>query len=78
MTAKMKMMIQRTTIRLEIEATVPFMIVRISLRDFHDLASLKTLNSLKDLNMDKPLAPSARNSTMDKTTITKSKSFALS
>ena len=78
MTAKMKMMIQRTTIRLEMEATVPFMIVRMSLRDFHDLANLNTLSSLKDLSMERPLAPSARNSTIDKTTITKSKSFALS
>ena len=72
------MMIQRTTIKLEIEATVPFMMVKMSLRDFHDLASLNTLSSLKDLSIERPLAPSARNSTIDKTTITKSKSFALS
>ena len=78
MTAKMKMMISRTNTRLEMEATVDFMMVRMSLRDFQDLASLKTLNSLKDLNMDNPLTPSANNSTMDNTTITKSKSLALS
>ena len=46
-----------------------------SLSDFHDLANLKTLSNLKDLNMDNPSIPSARSSTKDNTTMTKSKTF---
>ena len=43
MTAKMKMMMQRTKVRLERAPTVFIMIVRMSFRDFQDLASLNTL-----------------------------------
>ena len=39
----MKMMIQRTKVRFESAPTVFIMIVRMSFRDFHDLASLNTL-----------------------------------
>ena len=46
--------------------------------DFQDLASLKTLRSLKDLNIERPFTPSARSSTIERTTIMKSKSLALS
>jgi hypothetical protein len=43
MTAKMKMMMQRTKVRLDSAPTVFIMIVRMSFRDFQDLASLNTL-----------------------------------
>ena len=43
MTAKMKMMMQRTKVRLERAPTVFIMIVRMSFKDFQDLASLNTL-----------------------------------
>ena len=45
MTAKMKIMIQRTKVRLDRAPTVFIMIVRISFKDFHDLANLNTLNT---------------------------------
>ena len=64
--------------RLEREPIVDFMIDKISLRDFQDFASLKTRSNLNDLNMESPLTPSAKSSTIDRTTITKSKSLALS
>ena len=51
------------------------MMVRISLRDFQDLASLKTLRSRKDLRTERPLMPSARSSTSESKTMTKSKMF---
>ena len=44
-TAKMKMMMQRTKVRLDRAPTVFIMMVRISLRDFQDLANLNTLDS---------------------------------
>ena len=47
MTAKMKMMMHRTKVRLERAPIVFAMIVRISLRDFQDLANLNTRRSLK-------------------------------
>ena len=75
MTAKIKMMIQRTKMRFEREGIVLAIMVRMSLRDFQDFASLNTLNNLNDLNMDRPLTPSNSNSTRDKATITKSKQF---
>ena len=75
MTAKMKMMIQRTNTRLERAPTVFPMIVKMSLSDFQDFASLKTLNKRNDLSIDKPLTPSARSSTKERATITKSKQF---
>ena len=74
----MKMMMQRTKVRLEREPIVDFMIVKMSFRDFQDFASLKTLSNLNDLSMERPLTPSANSSTIDNTTITKSKSLALS
>ena len=43
MTAKMNMMIQRTKVKFERAPTVFIMIVRISFKDFQDLASLNTL-----------------------------------
>ncbi len=43
MTAKMKMMMQRTNVRLESAPTVFIMMVRMSFKDFQDLASLNTL-----------------------------------
>ena len=75
MTAKIKMMIQRTKMRLDREGIVLAMIVRMSLSDFQDFASLKTLNKRKDLSIERPLTPSNSNSTRDKATITKSKQF---
>ena len=75
MTAKMKMIIQRTNVRLEREGSVMAIIFRISLSDFQDLANLKTLNKRNDLNMERPLTPSNRTSTSEKATITKSKQF---
>ena len=42
-TAKMKMMMQRTKVRLERAPTVFIMMVRMSFSDFHDFASLNTL-----------------------------------
>ena len=75
MTAKMKMMMQRTKVRFERAPIVFAMIVRISFSDFQDLANLKTLNKRKDLNMERPLTPSNRTSTSEKATITKSKQF---
>ena len=42
-TAKMKMMMQRTKVRLERAPTVFIMMVRMSFNDFHDFASLNTL-----------------------------------
>ena len=74
----MKMMMIRTKVRLDRDPSVDFMMRRMSLRDFHDLASLKTLSSLKDLNMESPFTPSASSSTIERTTMTKSKSLALS
>ena len=73
--AKIKMMMHRTKVRLEREPNVFAMIVRISLSDFQDFANLKTLSSLKDLSIESPLTPSARSSTRDNATITKSKQF---
>ena len=75
MTAKIKMIIQRTKMRLEREGIVFAMIIRISLRDFQDLASLKTLKRRNDLNIERPLTPSNSTSTIEKATITKSKQF---
>ena len=75
MTAKIKMMMQRTNMRFERDGIVFAMIIRISFRDFQDLASLKTLNKRKDLNIDRPLTPSKSNSTREKATIIKSKQF---
>ena len=45
MTAKMKMMMQRTKVRLDSAPTVFIMIVKMSFNDFHDFASLNTLSS---------------------------------
>ena len=45
MTAKMKMMMQRTKVRLDRAPTVFIMIVRMSFKDFQDLANLNTLNT---------------------------------
>ena len=74
-TAKMKMMIERTKVRFERDPNVFAMIVRISLSDFQDFANLKTLSNLKDLSIESPLTPSKRISTRDNATITKSKQF---
>ena len=75
MTAKMKIMISKTNVRLDKAGKVLAIMVRISLRDFQDLASLNTLRSLKDRSIDRPSMPSASNSTNDRTTMTKSKTF---
>ena len=75
MTANMKIIMQRTNIRLERDGIVFAMIMRISFRDFQDFASLNTLNKRKDLNIDRPLTPSKSTSTREKATITKSKQF---
>ena len=75
MTAKMKTMMHKTNVKLDSAPTVFAMMVRMSFRDFHDLASLKTLSRRKDLSMDKPLTPSASSSTRDRTTMRKSKQF---
>ena len=75
MTANMKIIIIRTTVRLDNAGKVLAMMVKISFSDFQDLASLKTLKSLKDLSIDKPSMPSAKSSTKDKTTMIKSKIF---
>ena len=74
-TAKMKMMMERTKVRLERDPNVFAIIVRISLSDFQDFANLKTLSNLKDLSMESPLTPSNRTSTRENATITKSKQF---
>ena len=71
----MKMMMERTKVRFDSEPKVFAIIVKISLSDFQDFANLKTLNNLKDLSIESPLTPSARSSTRDKATITKSKQF---
>ena len=72
------MMMISTKVRLESDPRVFFMMLNMSLRDFHDLASLNTLRSLNDLSMESPFTPSARSSTIERTTMTKSKSLALS
>ena len=72
------MMMINTKVRLDRDPSVFFMMFRMSLRDFQDLASLKTLRSLKDLNIERPFTPSAKSSTIERTTIMKSKSLALS
>ena len=72
------MMIQRTTVRLDIAPTVFAMMVRMSFRDFHDFASLKTLSSLRDRSMERPEMPSKSSSIIEKTTMTKSKLFQAS
>ena len=64
-----------TKVRFDRAPTVLTMIVRMSFKDFHDLANLNTLSSLKDLSMESPDMPSARISTKEKTTIMKSKTF---
>ena len=69
------MMMQSTNVRFDNAPTVFIIMVKMSLRDFQDLASLKTLSRRKDLNMDRPEMPSANNSTKDKATIKKSKQF---
>ena len=71
-------MMINTKVRLDRDPSVFFMMFRMSLRDFQDLASLKTLRSLKDLNIERPFTPSAKSSTIERTTIMKSKSLALS
>jgi hypothetical protein len=75
MTAKIKMMIRRTKVKLDKAPTVLAMMVRISLSDFQDLASLNTRSNRNDRNIDRPSTPSANNSTKDSTTIMKSKMF---
>ena len=72
------MMMINTKVRLDRDPSVFFMMFRMSLSDFQDLASLKTLRSLKDLNIERPFTPSAKSSTIERTTIMKSKSLALS
>ena len=71
----MKMMMQRTNVRLERDGSVLAMIIRISLSDFQDLANLKTLSNRNDLSIERPLTPSANSSTREKATMTKSKQF---
>ena len=75
MTAKMKMMINKTKVKLDKAPMVLDKMVKMSLRDFHDLANLNTLNNLKDLNIERPETPSANSSTKDRATIKKSKQF---
>jgi hypothetical protein len=77
-TAKMKMIISNTNVKFDKAGKVFAIIVRMSFKDFQDLASLKTLRSLKDLNIDKPSIPSNRTSTKERATIIKSKIFHLS
>ena len=74
----MNTMIQRTKIRLDKEGIVLAMMIRISLSDFQDFASLKTLNKRKDLSIESPLTPSKSNSIIENATMTKSKQFQLS
>ena len=71
----MKMMMQRTNVRLERDGSVLAMIIRISLSDFQDFANLKTLSNRNDLSIERPLTPSANSSTREKATMTKSKQF---
>ena len=75
MTAKMKMTMARTKVKLERAPRVFFIMVKISLRDFQDFANLNTLNRRKDLSIERPLTPSAKSSTNDRATIRKSKQF---
>jgi hypothetical protein len=75
MTAKMNMMMSKTKVRLERAPSVFIIILRMSLRDFHDLANLKTLRSRNDRSMESPETPSARSSTKESMTIRKSKMF---
>ena len=75
MTAKMKMMINRTKVRFDNAGKVRAMIERMSFKDFQDFASLKTLKSRNDLSIESPSIPSAKSSTNESTTITKSKMF---
>ena len=69
------MMIHSTKVRFDNAPTVFIMIVRMSLRDFQDFASLNTLRRRNDLSMERPETPSANNSTNDSATIRKSKQF---
>ena len=71
----MKMMMQRTKVRLERDGSVLAMIIRISLSDFQDFANLKTLSNRNDLSIERPLTPSASSSIREKATMTKSKQF---
>ena len=74
-TANMNTMIQRTKVKLDRAPTVFAMIVKISFKDFHDLANLKTRRRRKERSMDKPFTPSRVSSTIESTTIKKSKQF---
>merc|ERR1719412_1106798 len=74
-TANMNTMIQRTNVKLDRAPTVFAMIVKMSFNDFHDLANLKTRRRRNERNMDKPFTPSKVSSTIDSTTIKKSKQF---
>ena len=74
-TAKMKMMMTSTTMRLPSALIDLIMILRVSLRDFQDLANLKTRRSRNDRSMERPSIPSARSSTSERTTMKKSKMF---
>ena len=74
-TANIKIMMSKTKVRLDRAPTVLAIMVRMSLRDFQDLASLNTRSNLNDLSIDSPETPSASNSTKERITIKKSKIF---
>ncbi len=75
MTAKMKITIPSTKVRFDKAPTVFAMIVRMSFRDFQDFANLKTRSKRNERRTDRPLMPSARSSTSERTTIMKSNTF---
>ena len=74
----MNTMMHRTKVRLDRAPTVFAMILRMSFRDFQDLASLKTLSSLRDRSMERPEIPSKSTSIIENITMTKSKLFQAS
>ena len=78
MTANMKIIIIRTTVRLDNAGKVLAMMVKISFSDFQDLANLKTRKRRNERSIDKLLTFSKSNSIKDNTTITKSNVFQLS
>ena len=69
------MIIHSTKVRFDKAPTVFIIMVKMSFKDFHDLASLNTLRRRNDLSIERPLTPSANSSTNESATIKKSKQF---
>ena len=75
MTAKMKIMMHNTKVRLPKAPTVLPIMEMSKLSVGQDLANLKTRSSLKDRRTERPETLDSPNSTRDKVTIMKSKMF---